>query len=81
MLVDKDNLDAALQRCAQAVKVGIRILGKVIPPDDSAMPPSSVVAISFDTQSFSIVVDELTEDRDTCFKGDDEGNCGETSGQ
>lgn len=75
MLVDEDDLYSRFQRRSESIEMRIAVLGDVCTTDDSSVTLGAVVDVSFDSKSFAVVGDELTEDGDSSFEGDDEGNC------
>lgn len=75
MLIDEDNLDRALQCRTESVQRSVRIGRELIPSNDRLVPSLSVVDMSLDTESLSIVQNRLAEDGDSRFEWDNKGDC------
>lgn len=51
-----------------------RVLGKIIPANDSLVSPLTIVDMSFDPKSFAIVENRLTKDGDAGLERDHKGD-------
>ena len=74
MLIDKNDLDRTLQRGTESIQRSVRIRRKIVPSNDGLVSSLSIVDVSFDSKSFSVVLNTLPEDGDSRFERNDERN-------
>jgi hypothetical protein len=71
-LVDEDNLNRSLERWSQTVEVGVGVLGDGSAPNDGSRALAAVVAASLESETSTVVLDELAKDGYASLEGYDE---------